>query len=80
VFKGYDACEFTKTTSRSLLGNMNDLVDLYRHHLLYDGGFNYVNSGEVIMRINRTPQGNLGWSNSSKIVKELLGRCAEKNA
>jgi hypothetical protein len=79
VFKGYDAYEFTKTTSRSLLGNMNDLVDLYRHYILYDGGFNYVNIGEVIMRINRTPQRNLGWSNSIEIVKELLGGVAGKD-
>ena len=72
VFEGYKSYEFTKTASKSILGNMNDLVDLYRHSILYDGGFKYVDIGELILRINRTPQRNLGWSSSIKTVKELL--------
>jgi hypothetical protein len=72
VFEGYDSYEFTKTNSKSVLGNMNDLVDLYKHSILYDGGLKYVDLGELIKQINRTPQRNLGWSNSIRIVKELL--------
>ena len=73
VFAGYDAYAFTKTTSRSLIGNMNDLMALYKHSILYEGGLQHVDLGEVIRRINRTPQRNLGWSNSIELVKELLG-------
>lgn len=73
VFSGYDSYEFTKTTSRSLIGNMNDLMDLYKHSILYEGGFETVDLGMVIRKINRTPQRNLGWSNSIELVRELLG-------
>ena len=38
VFSGYDSAEFTKTGSRRLLGNMNDLMDGYKHSILYEGG------------------------------------------
>jgi hypothetical protein len=72
VFKGYESYEFTKTASKSIIGNMNDLVELYKHSIIYDGGFKYVDIGELILRINRTPQKNLGWSNSIEMVKELL--------
>lgn len=73
AFAAYDSYEFTKTTSRSLIGNMNDLMDLYKHSILYQGGLRHVDLGELIMKINRTPQRNLGWSNSIELVTELLG-------
>lgn len=72
VFSGYDSYEFTKTTSRSLIGNMNDLMDLYKHSILYEGGLEYVELGELIREINRTPQRRLGWSNSIELVRELV--------
>ncbi|MGB5438037.1 MAG: hypothetical protein WBN90_00090 [Gammaproteobacteria bacterium] len=72
VFKGYEAFQFTKTASKSILGNMNDLVHLYKHSIYYDGGFKHVDIGELILRINRTPQRNLGWSSSIETVRELL--------
>jgi len=72
VFDGYEVFEFTKTTSKSSLGNMNDLVSLYKHSILYQGGFKCTNIGELILKINRTPQKKLGWSNSIEIVRELL--------
>lgn len=78
VFDGYESYEFTKTASRSVLGNMNDLVDLYRHSIVYGGGLKYVDVGELILKINRTPQRNLGWSFSIDIVKELLTGTAKK--
>src|SRR3989344_3895375 len=36
VFDGYQTIEFTKTDSRHILGNMNDLTSLYRHFILGD--------------------------------------------
>jgi len=79
IFDGYDAYEFTKTNSKSLLGNVNDLVALYKHSILYEGGFKYIDIGKLIMKINRTPQRNLGWTYSIDLVKELLGE-TQKNA
>ena len=72
AFQGYESLEFTKTNSRKVLGNMNDLVDMYRYHLLYEGGFRSADIGSIIMRINRTPQRNLEWSSSIDIVRGLL--------
>jgi hypothetical protein len=72
VFQGYESLEFTKTNSRKVLGNMNDLVDMYRYHILYEGGFRAADIGSIIMRVNRTPQRNLGWSSSIDMVRGLL--------
>jgi hypothetical protein len=72
VFKGYESLEFTKTNSRKVLGNMNDLIDMYRYHILYEGGFREADIGSIIMRVNRTPQRNLGWSSSIDMVRGLL--------
>lgn len=69
---GYDRFEFTKTTSPKLLGNMNDLTSLYTHFILYDGGFNSCDLTDIMRQINRTPQRNLGWSNSIEMVSQLL--------
>ena len=73
VFEGYESYEFTKTMSKSVIGNMNDLADLYRHSDLYDGGLKYCDLGKLILEMNRTPQRNLNWSRSIEVVRELLG-------
>ena len=72
VFEGYETYEFTNTSSKSLIGNMNDLVGMYKHFILYDGGLKHCDVGSIILQINRTPQRNLGWSNSIEVTKELL--------
>ncbi|MCG7899679.1 MAG: hypothetical protein JAY85_14655 [Candidatus Thiodiazotropha weberae] len=72
VFSGYETYEFTKTVSKRVIGNMNDLVYLYKSSILYHGGFEYIDIGELILETNRTPQKNLGWSDSIDLVKELL--------
>ena len=72
AFQGYESFEITKTNSRKVLGNMNDLVDMYRHHILYEGGFRSADISSIIMRVNRTPQRNLGWSSSIDMVRGLL--------
>jgi len=72
AFLGYEALEYTKTNSKKVLGNMNDLVDMYRYHILCEGGYRSADIGSIIMRVNRTPQRNLGWSSSIEIVRGLL--------
>ncbi|MCG7874583.1 MAG: hypothetical protein N0C81_19095 [Candidatus Thiodiazotropha lotti] len=72
VFSGYEEHEFTKTVSKRVIGNMNDLVYLYKSSILYHGGFKYIDIGELILETNRTPQKNLGWSYSIDLVGELL--------
>jgi hypothetical protein len=72
VFSGYEQYEFTKTISKGVIGNMNDLVSLYKNSIQYEGGYKNIDVGELILKINRTPQKNLGWSYSIDLVRELI--------
>jgi hypothetical protein len=67
---------FMKITDRKALGNMNDLIFMYKHMILSDGGLEYCNLTEIIGKINRTPQRNIGWGYSIDKAKELLGEIA----
>ena len=71
---GYDTLEVARTDSRKLLGNMNDLMDLYRHHILWEGGFRSCDLNGIFKRMNRTPQRNLGWAFSIDVARELLAK------
>ena len=64
--------EITKTNSRSLLGNLNDLMDMYKIMINHGGGFKYCNLTEIIKKMNRTPQKNLGWKRSIDVLRKLL--------
>lgn len=72
IMNDYFLPEFRKTDSRTLLGNMNDLAQLYEHTICYQGGFSHCNLSEIIFKINQTPQRNLGWRYSTDIAKEIL--------
>ena len=66
------AIEITRTTNRDLLGNLNDLVNLYKSLVSADGGLKSCDLNSITKKINRTPQKNLEWSNSVEIVREIL--------
>ena len=66
--------EFTKTNSRSLLGNMNDLMDHYKHYIYTDRGLQHCDLTAIIQRLNRIPQKNIGWKYSIDLVKEILNK------
>jgi hypothetical protein len=72
VFSGYETLEFTRTGSRSVLGNMNDLMDLYIHAILYERGLKHCDLTDIIRQINRTPQRNLGWAKSIDVARQLI--------
>lgn len=72
IHEEYFDIEFTKTESRKTLGNMNDIIDLYKYHIYSEGGLKYCNLSAIIHEINRTPQRNIGWKYSIDAVKELL--------
>jgi hypothetical protein len=72
VTKECQEIEITKTTDNSLLGNLNDLVNLYKSLVLADGGFESCDLNSITKKINRTPQRNLEWSNSVEIVRQIL--------
>ena len=64
--------EYTKTHSPSLLGNMNDLIENYKHHIYSDGGLKYCDLTAIIHNVNRMPQRNIGWEFSINVARELL--------
>ena len=72
----YENITFTKTTSRSILGSMNDLTQLYRHYVWFDGGLNSCDINEIILRVNKTPQANLGHKYSIDTAKAMLSQIA----
>ncbi|USD62089.1 hypothetical protein J4N45_09090 [Vibrio sp. SCSIO 43140] len=65
--------EYTKTDSKQLLGNMNDLLATYEYFIHYDGGLGVCDLNEITMKINRTPQRNLDWKYSVDVLHEILG-------
>jgi hypothetical protein len=72
VLDRYSEFGFTKTDSRTSLGNLNDLVFHYRYSILDDGGFASCDIGGTIFSINRMPQRRLHWKNSIEITRQIL--------
>ena len=64
--------EYTKTHSRSLLGNMNDLVENYKYQIYAGGGLQHCDLTAIIKELNRMPQKNIGWEYSINVARELL--------
>jgi len=68
----YCNLEYTKTNSKNLLGNMNDLMHLYKHFIYSNGGFKHCDLDEIIKKTNRIPKKNIGWSDSINLTKKSL--------
>ncbi|MDQ2077941.1 hypothetical protein [Marinimicrobium sp. ABcell2] len=64
---------YMKTTDRKALGNLNDLMFMYEHMILSEGGLEYCDLTEIIRKMNRTPQKNIGWGYSIDKAREILG-------
>lgn len=69
-----DYCEYgySKTASRKLLGNMNDLAKLYQATIAYNGGIEHCDLSEIIRSMNHTPQVSLNHQYSVDVAKALL--------
>lgn len=64
--------QFTKTASKSLMGNLNDLVHMYRTHILLADTIDSVSLGNAIYSVNRTPQRNLDWQTPIEVVRQRI--------
>ena len=67
----YTEIQFTKTNSKKILGNLNDITQIYKASIYENGGYKHANIGEIIYRYNRMPQRNIGWGFSVEAVKEI---------
>jgi hypothetical protein len=73
VIKEYASIGYAKTDSRSTIGNMNDLVYLYKYTILDKGGFTSCDVGKVIYNMNRRPQWKLDLGSSVEALRETFG-------
>lgn len=64
--------EYTKTNSKQVLGNMNDLMSLYKELIYMGGGLKHCDLSGIIHKLNTMPQKNIGWGYSIDLAKELL--------
>lgn len=64
--------EYSKTKNRKALGNLNDLQQLHTLAILDEGGFSRCNLWEIIRRMNRMPQKNIGWAFSIALARDVI--------
>ncbi len=77
---GYGSVEIVATDSRKLLGNMNDLMFHYCHHILWEGGFRACNLNDILHRVNNMPQRNIGWAYPVNMARELLAQGSHRTS
>ncbi len=68
--------EFTKTNSRKIMGNVNDLVHHYQYGIYDGGGIDNADIGDIIHHVNRMPQRNIDWGFSVKAVADIAKKAS----
>jgi hypothetical protein len=72
ILKQYLDIQITKTYDRSILGTMNNLIDIYKIMIYDEGGLKYCDLINIFLRINRIPQRRLNWLFSIEQTRKLL--------
>ncbi len=72
LMQGCENINYTKTNSRQVLGNLNDLIWHYQNSIYDEGGLDYSDIGAIIHRLNRMPQKNLEWVYSIDAVSKIV--------
>jgi len=68
----YETYYYSKTDSKRALGNMNEIVFLYQHHIQYEGGLENCDLTDITFKVNETPQRNIGWDFSLDLAISLI--------
>ena len=63
---------FTKTSSKSVLGTMNDIADIIKWTVYHDGGLANTDISEMMMKLNRMPMKPLDYGFSGVAFIEML--------
>lgn len=71
LMTGLENITYTKTSSKKVLGNMNDLIWHYQRSISDSGGFAHADVGAIINRLNRMPQKNIEWKYSIEAVTKV---------
>lgn len=72
MMQGYFDMEYTKTNSRKILGNVNNLMQTYAHYIYTEGGLEYCDLTAIIQQINRMPQRHIDWKYSVDATKAVF--------
>jgi hypothetical protein len=64
--------QYSKTTNRKALGNLNDLQQLYTLAILDEGGFSHCNLWTIMSRMNRMSQRNIGSAFSIELARDAI--------
>ena len=73
ILEEYSEIGYALTTSKRVLGSMNDLANHYKYHVIDGGGVHGCNLPEIIRSLNRMPMGAIGYKLSLEALKELYG-------
>ena len=68
----YETYCYSKTDSKRVLGNMNEITFLYKHHIQYEGGLQNCDLTDITFKVNQTPQRNIGWDFSLDLAISLV--------
>ncbi|MGQ9427235.1 DUF6933 domain-containing protein [Gilvimarinus sp. F26214L] len=71
LMSGLENITYSKTSSKKVLGNMNDLVWHYQILISENGGLEHADVGAIINQLNRMPQKNIGWKYSIEAVTNV---------
>lgn len=71
LLEGTGDVGYSKTGSKKVLGNLNDLVWHYKYLISDAGGLEYADIGNIIGQLNRMPQRNIEWAYSVDAVKAV---------
>jgi hypothetical protein len=73
LLENHEQGVFLKTTSRSMLGSMNDLMDIFLFHIERDvADFNQIDLHKIQSALNRMPQRKIDWQFSVDAMRGSL--------
>ncbi len=73
-FVEYKAVRLARTLSRSVLGSMNDMVDMARHVIRSDSGLERCDITALNHLLHSTPNGARGFATPLELVRDGLAR------
>ena len=74
ILSGYAEIKIAKTSNRSVLGSMNDLVFQLKYRINASGGLNHLNLDLTIQELNRVPMSAIDYHFSIEKLKSRLSQ------
>ncbi len=77
VMAEHAAIAYANTTSKSVLGSMNDIAKMYHYHILSEGGVHSPAVPAIIRQLNRMSLSAIGYGYAIEKLRALLYNCIE---